>query len=973
MNPPPALTVTSWYSFFEGVHSPRSLVEYAVSSGSRYLLLEEKEGLYSLPEFLECAIGSGIRILIGVNLAGTLYVARSERGLTRLFELVSGHRMGDKRINLPETIARIGGDVAVVTDSLEICRDFPESYYRVREADIRTIPDAISGRVLYLPKCTPLDLTGCERYKYLGLINRHGVLGRDEEYVRPGGTFDMERYTRVLENYPFLRRSLERFVESVYFSVKYPRRPLLEQVSDETIREFREEVYHGARSRYGVLGRDVRVRLERELKVIIARKFVSLFLICREIRKMGSLCCGRGSAAASLISYCLGITDVDPIKYDLLFERFLHEEREDPPDIDLDFPWDERRDILRKMVSRFGEERVALVSNHNFFRQRAAFREAGRILGLSDREISRYIEAARRCGARGSSDPIIRRVFRVAEVITGVPRGLSTHCGGVVITPGPVRMVAPLERKMHEAPLIQWEKDGCERMGLVKIDILGNRSLSVIRDTLETIRLTDQVVPDFREQRPEEDPETQRMFARGDTMGIFYVESPAMRQLQRKTGKGDYEHLVIHSSLIRPAARRWINEYIERVRGEKTGSIHPLLDKVLGETYGVPCYQEDVLRLAGELGGFSQKESDDLRRTLSHKGGGELEIYRERFIQGARRHGLTGEQCELVWDMIASFGGYSFCKPHSASYARVSFEAGYLKRHYPVEFFAAVLSNYGGYYNTAAYVSEARRRGIRILRPDVNTSAVCATVERGSLRLGFGFIRGLSRRAREVLVSDRPSGGYSDCQEFFRRMLLTGNLSFMDCERLIRAGIFDRFTGDSGRNRVYWALLAAVRGSFPSQLPSTRFLPPTSPERTMLDDLISFGFTVTDHVAAVARRVIGARDIVRCAELKKFTGKKIKVLGVLVTGRNIWTRQGEKMGFYGFEDETALVEVTVFPGRFRRFYREIRDDTVFILFGRVCEEYGDVGLVLEKATPVYPFRSLLNRLIRMSVSGAEQV
>src|SRR5437867_4794217 len=343
-------------------------------------------------------------------------------------------------------------------------------------------------------------------------------------------------------------------------------------------------------------------------------------------------------------------------------------------------------------------------------------------------------------------------ILEAAARLDGFPRHLSVHCGGVVIAPDGVERHVPVERAAKGVRVIQWEKDQAEEAGLVKIDLLGNRSLSVIRDACAAVRAAGGPDLPYGAFDPIDDPRTQELMRDGDTMGVFYVESPAMRQLQQKTRRGDFEHLVIHSSMIRPAANDYIREYVRRLRGGSHTSLHPILDEVLVETHGIMCYQEDVAKVAMRMAGFSTVEADGLRKVLSRKWPGKrLEDYRRQFFEGARSRGVGAEVARRVWDMILSFSGYSFCKPHSASYALVSFQSCFLKAHYPAEFIAAVISNQGGYYSTFAYVSEARRMGLRVLLPDVNesekeyagvTRAPQAPGGRGGVRVGLRRVRG---------------------------------------------------------------------------------------------------------------------------------------------------------------------------------------------------------------------------------------
>src|SRR6185503_3567715 len=446
----------------------------------------------------------------------------------------------------------------------------------------------------------------------------------------------------------------------------------------------------GARRRYGAISPAVRQRLDYELAIVRDKGYADYFLVVQEIVKRSPRTCGRGSAAASIISYCLGITHVEPIRHDLYFERFLNRGRVDPPDIDVDFCWDERDDVIDWVFKAFGADKVAMISNHVTFRARAAVREIAKVHGLPDGEIKRVtdrlahdwshetaLEAAthhplfrddtmeaKRGGLLGR--PPWPAILQAAATLDGAPRHLSVHCGGVVIAPEGVDASVPVEMATKGVRVIQWEKDQAEDAGLVKIDLLGNRSLSVIRDACAALAAGGGPLIPYGEFDPIDDAATQALLRDVDTMGVFYVESPSMRQLQQKTRRGDFEHLVIHSSIIRPAANDYIREYVRRLRGGAFEPLHPILGEVMRDT------------------------------------------------DGALARGIDAGIVEQVWRMILSFSGYSFCKPHSASYALVSFKSAWLKAHHPAEFMAAVLKNEGGYYSPFAYVSECRRMGIEV-------------------------------------------------------------------------------------------------------------------------------------------------------------------------------------------------------------------------------------------------------------------
>ena len=497
------------------------------------------------------------------------------------------------------------------------------------------------------------------------------------------------------------------------------------------------ECREGIVRRYGRMTPEAERRLRHEMGIIREKGFAAYFLVVRDIVRQAPRTCGRGSAAASLVSYSLGITHVDPIRYDLFFERFLNPGRVDPPDIDVDFPWDERDRLLEWVFARYGRRRTAMIANHNSFQARAAVREIAKVQGIPDAEIGRI---TKRFPWYASDDPaeLVRThpifkdarlsepwpsILDAARELDGFPRNLSVHCGGVVLVPDAIERHVPVQPAAKGVDVIQWEKDQAEEYGLVKMDLLGNRSLAVIRDACAAVSRNGGPEIAFERFQPLGDEAAQRLIARGDTVGVFYVESPAMRQLQARCGTGSFERLVVHSSIIRPAANDYIREYVRRLRGGSYRSLHPIMDEIMAESFGIMVYQEDVAKMVIAMAGFDAASADDLRKVLSRKHKERrLADDRERFFRGAAERGFERETVEKVWEMILSFGGYSFCKPHSASYALVSFKSAWLRAHYPAEFMAAVISNGGGYYSTFAYISEARRMGLDVLLPDVNES-----------------------------------------------------------------------------------------------------------------------------------------------------------------------------------------------------------------------------------------------------------
>jgi error-prone DNA polymerase len=797
----------------------------------------------------------------------------------------------------------------------------------------------------------------------------------------------------------------------------------------------RDRVLAGAEERYGELPEGVLDRIEYELEIIQQKGFSEYFLVVADIVRRSPRTCGRGSAAASVVAYCLGITNVDPIRHNLYFERFLNLDREDPPDIDVDFAWDERDAVIEDVFRQYGEAHCARVCNHVFYRFPSALRDTARVFGIPEGEITSFERELRRgwgskrskgfpgeekfappsariasrlasgVAARvvpsleGVVPPLEREaeqsypspwpeILKLAKRITGLPRHLSVHSGGVVITPEPIDRYAPVETAEKGVPILTWEKDGVEAAGLVKIDLLGNRSLAVIRDALENLKQNRISIGEgFRD--PTADPDTQALIARGDTIGVFYVESPAMRQLQAKTGKGDFEHLVIHSSIIRPAANRFINLYVRRLKGEPYQLLHPDLDRILGETYGILCYQEDVSKTAVVLAGFSNADADGLRKILSKKNKeARLARYKEQFYEGASRRGVPRDTIDAVWEMILSFEGYSFCKAHSASYAMVSFQSAYLKAHHPAEFMAAVLSNRGGYYTPAAYVGEARRMGLTVLGPDVNQSLYRYTGQGKEIRVGFVEVKGLHRNTVEAILEARSRGAFQSVEDFGLRVDLVGE----DAEALVSVGALDSVAGGVSRTEQLWILLKTqaakergkgvgaslfergesrwkessgsghrhvpVANAARAQVPCERGVPRGTPRadqdpRTQWEaEYERLGFLLEGHALKLWEPIQERFRKVRGKDLSRYIGRRVEMVGWPVTSKEILTREGRPMEFVSFEDETAIFETVLFPKAYERYAGVLDEPRPVIIRGTVQEDLGAVAIHVEELSPL---------------------
>ncbi|HSW39986.1 MAG TPA: DNA polymerase III subunit alpha [Acidobacteriota bacterium] len=989
------LRVHSYYSFCRGADRIESLVDAALAHGMRAMALTDINGVYGLVRFLQYAAERGLRSVVGADVRtaaerATL-LARNRDGYATLCRFISRMRL-ETGFSLSEALREEREHLIVISDCMPLLSALGKRngtsrlYVELNDPCAEPRLLAFSRKTGIPPVATNdvyfADPSGFSLHRLLRAIDLNTSLSR----IPPGELAGEDRWlkpeTMMARRYPHLDRALETtaaiaeacFTGPDIGTPVFPSPDLPD--GTDAFEYLRQECYHGAEERYGELPDSVLKRLEHELAIIKAKGFVNYFLVVRDIVRQSARTCGRGSAAASLVAYCLGITHVEPIAHNLFFERFLNERRSDPPDIDIDFPWDERDRIFDYVFRRYGVERAAMVSNHVGFQARAAIREVARVYGLPEQEISAVTRRMGYYWRLGRLEDAVRQhpvykdmefrdpwpeIIRLAMKMDGYPRHMSVHCGGIVIVSDRIDRYVPVETAPKGAPIIQWEKDQAEDAGLIKIDILGNRSLAVIRDAISSVRENYGVTIDYERWDPTKDRKTCELMRAGDTVGVFYVESPAMRQLQKKCMTGDFDHLVIHSSIIRPAANRHVREYVRRLRGGFRQSLHPILDDVLRETYGIMVYQEDVSRIAMALAGFDASDADMLRKILSKKrAGGKLEDYRERFRAGATGRGVTPEVIDEVWEMIMSFSGYSFCKPHSASYALVSYKSCYLRAHYPAEFMAAVLTNRGGYYAAFAYVSEARRMGLRVLMPDVNESGKAFRGKDRTIRVGLMQLKGLRESALEAILTAREQGPFVSFDDFLNRAAI----DMADLRIVIRSGAADSIAGGSTRPELLWKALAwrehrprrekragvrpAMRSLFEEAPP---VVPPPAPPyggRAVVEhELETLGFLLSRHPLSLYARQLSRLNYVRGVDFPRYAGKGITAVGWWVTGKTVMAKNDEPMEFISFEDTSALYETVFFPREYRRFCHLLNRSRPYVLTGMVREDFGAVTLEVD--------------------------
>jgi len=979
----------SSYSAMSGVPTLEALCQAARAQNSDFLALTDTNGLYGAIRFLEEARAVGLKTILGAELVHNSHravlLAKTITGYANLCRILSARHCAESFDFITEVTRHREGLVILSDDLSALSRwraDSKEDLY-VELTPGPHLHDAMAfSRAYHLPPVATtraqfLSPTDYQAHRLLRAIAKNTTLSRlkvDQCCLPSQWLMPEAQLARALPHVPEAVANAGRIAESCYtdWDFKQTIFPSFRHLSSEQAYEtLRGKTYQGARWRYGTLSPAVLQRIEKELIVIHDKGYADYFLVVDEIVRQAPRTCGRGSAAASIVSYCLGITHVDPIRHNLLFERFLNPGRHDPPDIDIDFPWDERPKILEWVFAHYGHQHAAMVANQNTLASRAALREIAKVYGLPAGEIGKALNFLQRRAdfvdvqAGTTVKSWAKKVCRALRLRDPWPdilvwsvqlqdrfRNLGLHPGGVVLVPDEIRRYVPVEISASNLPVIQWEKDQTEDAGLVKIDLLGNRSLAVIRDALAAIaRHTGRVI-DYATWDPLSEPATNELIRQGDTMGCFYVESPATRLLLKKLWVGMppaqravtdvFEYLVVVSSIIRPAANVFADEFVRRAHGQRYQSLHPLLDEVLAETHGIMVFQEDVMKVAVALGGFSVEDGDQLRKVLSKKHKArQLRDYQRQFYQGAMARGVEARVIDAIWAMIMSFAGYSFCKPHSASYAQVSFKSAYLRAHYPAEFVAAVVSNQGGYYSAFAYLSEGRRMGLTILPPDINASVWAYTGSGTTIRVGLMQIKGLHEELAQQIIAEREAHGpYRSLSDFLSRV----KLDYSQAKLLIKAGCFDSIAGDLTRPALLWRLLASQATKPPRSIPIPADY---SFQKSLSHELAIFGFPLCCHPLDLFKEAYQDLPITLAKDIGQHIGEEVTLIGWLLTEKIVSTKKGEPMEFMTLEDQTGMYDATVFPNIYREYCHLLATNQAYVVTGLVEEQFSTVTVTVK--------------------------
>jgi len=957
------LNCKSYYSFKYGTFSTEALVAAAADKGVKALALTNINTTYDTWDFVKHCRSAGIKPITGAEVRNgdeLLYVliAANNKGLSDIHQFLSGYLtaktdfpanarvfensydgymiypMGKKELQDLLPNERIG------VKPSEIGKLFSTDWKNYRDKLVIRQPVTIQNAEAFYGHCL---LRAIDKNKVLSKLTAEECCGRDETFLSPAEL--LKKFT----DYSFIVTNTLQLMEActieMDFGVDKTKKVYGGSLKDDRVL-LEKLAVSGMLRRYGKKDKAAADRLQKELAIAFDMNFVSYFLITHDFvqygKTQGYYHIGRGSGANSIVAYCLGITDVDPIELNLYSERFLNPERTSPPDFDIDFSYTDRDDVMDYMFKRYGKERVALLGSLPTFKWDGAIRELGKVYGLPDEEIKVL--------QRNSSprDPIGKKIIKYGRMILGFPVYPSVHPCGVIITETPVINYGAVFMPPKGLATIHMDMFTAEDIGINKFDILSQRGLGHIKETLALVKKNKGIDIDIHDTRKfRSDEKVKAQIRNANTIGCFYIESPAMRQLLRKLRCDDYTTLVAASSIIRPgvASSGMMREYIYRYHNrDKINYLHPLFEEHLSETFGVMVFQEDVIKIAHYYAGLTLGEADILRRAMSgkYRSNNEFKMIELKFFESAKKLGREEKLSAEVWRQMVSFAGYSFNKAHSASFAVESYMSLYLKTYFPQEFMVAVINNFGGFYSRELYFLELLKEKGEIEPPCINNSDLYTNIVGSKVHAGFVHIKRLEGKLIEQLLEDRKrSGPYLHLQDFLERI----NPPLEQLNILVSIGAF-RFTGKTKKALLWEAnFLQRKNKNHFSHTPSLFKEKPVAfqlpelidyPIDDLYDQMEILGFPLSNPFALAAA---DPAQFIPSAELAGHRGKTVSVLAYFIDRKHVTTKKNTEMFFGTFVDaDLNWIDTVHFPDAVARF--PFHSDGFYKISGKVVSEFG---------------------------------
>jgi len=957
------LNVHSHYSLRYGTMSVAKLIEEAMMRGITQMVLTDLNNSTGVMEFWRECNSKGIKPIGGLEFRRDkrlLYIgiARNREGMRELNEFLTVHNLAQKELPDQPPVFKDCFIVYPYTCRQELQE---HEYLGIRFDELHLLYGKdltlIKHKLVVLQPVVFVERIGYRLHEYLRSIDLNTVLSKTgaQDKCTPTDTFlppgELEaRFSK----YPFILDNTRQLMNNCVMDYEQGKIKLNRKTftgSKIADRELLEKLtMRGMAERYGRDHKEALDKVNKELKVISDLGFCAYFLITWDIIRyamsQGYYHVGRGSGANSTVAYCMRITDVDPLELDLYFERFLNAERTSPPDFDIDFSWDEREDVQDYIFKRYGARHAALLGTMSTFKDRSVIREIGKVMGLPKAEIDSYTDRTQDSSNR--DNPTFKKILAVFELMDNMPNQRSIHAGGVLISEEPITYYTALDLPPKGMPTVQWDMYEAELIGYDKYDILSQRGIGHIKEAVRLVAENRQLKINIHQVRTfMKDPLLNDRLQSGNTIGCFYIESPAMRQLLTKLKCDNYLTLVAASSIIRPGVAQsgMMKTYIQNYhRPQEVKYLHPVMEEQMKETYGVMVYQEDVIKVCIHYGGMDGTDADILRRGMSGKYRSRMEFDRlvEKFFEGSKKLGREEAITHEVWRQVSSFAGYSFSKAHSASFAVESYQSLYLKTYYPMEFMVAVLNNYGGFYTRWLYVHELKQTGATVHLPCVNQSTPIVSIKGTNAYLGFIGIQGLNLKLMELIPGERnKNGDYLDLEDFVKRTAI----SLEQVIILIRAGAL-RFTGRS-KKELLWDIHSML-GTKMKPVQHTELFR-TAPRHYQLPEMVSTKLEDAYHELELLGYPLSLsyfdllqtsyRGDIRTKELISYVGRTVKMVGLYVCEKTVHTKNNKKMWFGTFLDADGnFFDTTHFPNNTPAY--PFRGTGCYLILGKVVEDFG---------------------------------
>lgn len=1015
------LSVRSGYSFFNSMLQMEAYISFAEQHGFQTLTLTDEETLHGVIPFYQACKRANIKPIIGMIIdlpyeeepVTCTLLAKNNAGYNELMNISTNKQRTDKIAieQSPNLICIIHTESPLMRESIASDGTFIEKV--LHDVNDRFGAENVYMQISRYKGEDERHVTACQQFAEH--ISNQFVVMQDVRYINENDEAAFhclqqmkhgeswrpnDAASRFGKRYLYLKEEMDELFASFPHSLVtieeitaacdvtfdferllLPAFPVPEEMTsaDYLTAVCRKRIW----DRYPEITDVVRERVREELRIITSLGFADYFLIVADYVQFAkdngiAVGPGRGSAAGSIVSYILGITNVDPIKYNLLFERFLNPERVTMPDIDIDFSDIRREEVIAYVRKKYGEDYVAQIITFDTFGARSIIRELMKTMEVHPQDqtyvlkefshytsgkIADFLQEREEFREYVKQSQMLRTLFTFAIKLEGLPRHHSIHAAGIVLGKDPLPSHVPLMTSSHGMNITQYPMNDLEAIGLLKMDILGLRNLSIIEEILASIkRKTGETIQ--LDQLPEQDEKTFALLREGKTNGVFQFESDGMKRVLTKLRPNNFDDLVAINALYRPGPMQHIDTFIERKHGKAFTFIHPAVAPILQDTYGVLVYQEQIMQIASTVAGFTLGQADVLRRAVSKKQRAVMMEQERFFVEGAKQNGYTESIAKEIFSWIVQFADYGFPKSHAVAYSKIAYQLSYLKANYPEHFFPPLLTSMmQDAKKVASYVKEAKQLGLAVLPPSINASFGKFTAEKGNIRIGLQLIKGVGYDTVKQIIEARKDGRFTDLYDFCLRTNVRRNV----LENMIMAGVFDELhTNRASLLASIDQVMAQIQlfgqdSLFNERLTMTRnyvAIEDFTIVEKLRDEKELLHLYVSSHPLEQYRSLLTRKGFTPIINILTMAERQqVSVAGMIQEVRKITTKRGESMAFVSLQDEGEVLDVVVFPKLFREVHQHLVADSLVELSGKVSERNGEKQVIADTLAAL-PIESL---------------